>query len=119
LLFAPWTLLGFVTSFRAAFSFLPQDRALRWMAGPLAVNLFASSAFGPGFCYGPRYWVPFLPWLAIATVQGLHRAGLMTRIFTGALIILSLAIAIPGALCYPELFHKTPLQAWRMIWSTQ
>ena len=24
--------------------------------------------FGSGFCYRPRYWVPFLPWLAIATI---------------------------------------------------
>jgi hypothetical protein len=43
----------------------------------------------------------------------------MTRIFAGALIPLSLAIAIPGALRYPELFHKTPLQGWRMLWSMQ
>lgn len=115
LVFAPWTAIGLIASFAAAFSFQPRGRALRRMAGPLAFNLFASSAFAPGFCYGPRYWVPFLPWLAIATVQRLQRAGLAIRVIAAVLILLSMAIAVPGAICYPEVFHKTPLEAWRMI----
>jgi hypothetical protein len=115
LVFAPWTLLGLIESFRASFSFLPRDRMVRRMAAPLAINLIASSGFGPGFCYGPRYWVPFLPWLAVATVQGLQRSGFATRAVTAALIFVSVAIAVPGALCYPELFHRTPLQGWRMF----
>jgi hypothetical protein len=118
LVYAPWTLLGFVESFRASFSFQPRDRVLRRMAGPLAINLIASSGFGPGFCYGPRYWVPFLPWLAVATMQGIQRAGLATRVVTAVLILLSVAIAVPGALCYPELFQRTPLQGWRMFSSS-
>jgi len=118
LVYAPWTLFGFVASFRSFFSPLTVDRALRRMAAPFAINLVVSSAFGPGFCYGPRYWVPFLPWLAIATVQGMRKAGLMTRVVTSILVLTSVAIAVPGALCYPELFQKTPLQAWRMFLSS-
>jgi hypothetical protein len=118
LMYAPWTLLGLVQSLRASFSFRPRDRLLRRMAGPLAINLIASSGFGPGFCYGPRYWVPFLPWLAVATVEGIKRAGFATRVVAAVLILVSMAIAVPGALCYPELFQTTPLQGWRMFSSS-
>jgi len=115
LIFAPWSIVGLVASFAAVFSFLPQNRALRRMAGPLAINLVATTAFAPGFCYGPRYWVPFLPWLALATVLRLQRAGTAIQVVAGILILLSISIAIPGAICYPEIFTKTPLEAWRMI----
>jgi len=117
--FVPWTALGLLSCFRNSFSFSRKDRPLRLMAGPLAINLFATSAFAPGDCYGPRYWIPFLPWLAIASIVGFQRSGFAMRTLAVAAIVLSVTIAIPGALSYPELFNKTPLDAWRLFWSTQ
>lgn len=72
---------------------------------PVLVLLAATNFPDGGVCYGPRYWVPFLPWLALVTVQA-RRA----RLAVAVLAAISLAIAIPGALHYRQLFNATSLQ---------
>jgi hypothetical protein len=113
--FAPWTLFAFVAVVRSLGSFSPDSRLLRYIAVPLALYAVALTAcgFGPGDCYGPRYWVPFLPWLAIATMLAMRTAGRPARIACALLVLVSVAIAVPGALCYPQLFGQSPLAAWR------
>ena len=91
------------------------SRLARTMALPLFVYLIvlSSTGFGAGYCYGPRYWVAFLPWLALATVEAIRRAGRYQRVICGVLIVFAIAVAIPGALRYPQLFRSTLLDAWR------
>lgn len=115
LAFAPWTLFGFAAVARSLGSFSPDSRLLRYIAIPVALYTVALTAcgFGPGDCYGPRYWVPFLPWLAIATMLAMRTAGRPARVTCALLALFSVAIAVPGALRYPQLFAQSPLAGWR------
>jgi cytochrome bd-type quinol oxidase subunit 2 len=85
------------------------------MALPLFLYLIVLSSigFGSGWCYGPRYWVAFLPWLALGTVEAIRRAGRYQRALCAILVLFGVAIAIPGALRYPQLFYKPVFDAWR------
>ena len=85
------------------------SRLARTMAFPLFLYLIVLSSvgFGAGYCYGPRYWVAFLPWLALGTVEAIRRAGRYQRAICAVLVLFAIAIAIPGALRYPQLFRQT------------
>jgi hypothetical protein len=115
LLYAPWTIFGFLACARAFPSLSEDSRLARTMALPLFLFLIVlgSIGFGAGWCYGPRYWVAFLPWLALGTVEAMRRAGRYQRALCAVLVLFGVAIAIPGALRYPQLFHKPVLDAWR------
>jgi len=115
LTFAPWTLFGFAAIAKSFGSFAPDSRPLRYIAVPVALYAIALTecGFGPGGCYGPRYWVAFLPWLAIATMLAMRKAGHPARVVCTLLVLLSVAIAVPGALRYPQLFKRSPLAGWR------
>ena len=115
LLYAPWTIFGFLACARAFPSLSEDSRLARTMALPLFLFLIVlgSIGFGAGWCYGPRYWVAFLPWLALGTVEAMRRAGRYQRALCAVLVLFGVAIAIPGALRYPQLFHKPALDAWR------
>jgi len=117
LTFAPWTVFGFVAIAKSFGSFEPDSRLLRYIAIPVALYAVAlvGCGFGPGYCYGPRYWVPFLPWLAIATMLAMRKASRPARIVCVLLVLLSVAIAVPGALRYPQLFAQSPLIGWRRL----
>jgi len=112
--FVPWALIGLIGSFRASLS-LSSDRLLRYMALPLAFNLVVSSGVPSGYCFGPRYWVPFLPWLAVGTIRSIQQAGIATRLVFVLMVLVSVSIAIPSALCYPKIFDKTPIEVWHMF----
>lgn len=114
LVFAPWTIFG-VFAIAFAFDRFDADCAmLRRMAWPLILYLFvlAITGFGPGYCYGPRYWVPFLPWLAVATAQALLTGGTRGRIACALLILVGMAIAIPAAVQLPSMYSMPPSAAW-------
>jgi hypothetical protein len=115
LLYAPWTIFGFAMCARAFVSQSQELRLARMMALPLFLYLLVVSSigFGVGYAYGPRYWVAFLPWLALATVEAIRRAGKYQRLVCAMLIFFAMAIAIPGALRYPQLFESPVLEAWR------
>jgi hypothetical protein len=115
LLYAPWTIFGFFVCGRAFFSPSKGARLARTMALPLFLYLLAvgSVGFGAGYSYGPRYWVAFMPWLALATVEAMRRMGRYPRALCVVLILCGVAMAIPGALRYPQLFNRPALDAWR------
>ena len=115
LLYAPWTIFGFLACARAFVSTSGGSRLARTMALPLFLYLIVLSSvgFGAGFCYGPRYWVAFMPWLALATVEAIRPAGRYRRAACAVLILFAIAIAVPGALRYPQLFRRPLLDAWR------
>ncbi|MGH7779383.1 MAG: ArnT family glycosyltransferase [Candidatus Binataceae bacterium] len=115
--FAPWTVFAVFPIGIAFDRFDAGSAMLRRMAWPLILFLVLLSItnFGPGYCYGPRYWVPFLPWLAVATVQALRFAGLRGRIVCALLILIGVAIAIPGTLQLPQMYSKPPSAAWQAI----
>ena len=115
LLYAPWTIFGFLGAAVAFFSGSSGSRLARTMALPLFLYLIVLSSVGfdAGYCYGPRYWVAFLPWLALGAVEAIRRAGIYQRTICAVLVLFALAIAIPGALRYPQLFDRSVLDAWR------
>ena len=115
LLYAPWTAFGFLACARAFLSSSRDVRLARTMALPLFLYLLAvgSVGFGAGYSYGPRYWVAFMPWLALGTVEAMRQMGPYSRAVCAVLILCGVAMAIPGALRYPQLFNRPALDAWR------
>ncbi|MGB6552427.1 MAG: hypothetical protein WBE78_02975 [Candidatus Binataceae bacterium] len=114
LVFAPWSIFAVFAIAHAFDRFDPDSAMLRRMAWPMILYLFvlAITGFGPGFCYGPRYWVPFLPWLAVAMVQALRSAGSRGRVACALLIVLGMAIAIPAVVQLPRMESMPPSAGW-------
>ncbi|MHB8381646.1 MAG: hypothetical protein ACYDC3_04805 [Candidatus Binataceae bacterium] len=117
LVFAPWAIFGVFAIAQAFDHFDLHAEMLRRMAWPMILYLFviALTGFGPGYCYGPRYWVPFLPWLAVATVQALRVVGRRGRIACAMLMLLGMAIAIPAVVQLPKMYSMPPSAGWH--WS--
>ncbi len=115
LFYAPWTIFGFVACVRALAPSSAHARLVRTMAIPLFLYLIAVSSIGlgAGYSYGPRYWVAFMPWLALAAVEAMRHAGRYQRAVCALLVLCGVAMAIPGALRYPQLFNRPALDAWR------
>ncbi len=115
LLYAPWAIFGFIAGAVAFFSRSNNSKLLRTIALPLFLYLLvlSSTGFGAGYCYGPRYWVAFMPWLALGTVEAARRAGRYQRAVCALLVLFAISLAIPGALRYPQLFRHSVLDAWR------
>jgi len=115
LLYAPWTVFGFLACGYAFFSPSKEARLARSMALPLFFYLLAVSSvgFGAGYSYGPRYWVAFMPWLALGAVEAMRRMGRYSRALCVVLIVCGVGMAIPGALRYPQLFNRPALETWR------
>ena len=113
--YAPWTIFGFLYG-AAAFLWPTEESSVaRAAVLPIVLYLIVLSfiGFGSGYSYGPRYWIAFLPFLALMTVDGMRRAGNYQRAVCAALVLFAVAVAIPGALRYPQLFQKPALYAWR------
>jgi len=96
--FVPWTMFAF-----AAFLIRWPSNDIRLLAIPVALFLLVLSCIpavwaGPGACYGPRYFVPFLPWMSLATVETARGTRWMPLVV--GLVVISAVIAIPGALRY-------------------
>lgn len=113
--FAPWTVFGVFAIAHAFDHFDAETAMLRRMAMPIVLYLIllVMAGFGPGFCYGPRFWVAFLPWLAVATMQAMRIAKRKGRIACALLIGLAMAIAIPAALRLPQLYSTPAWAAWQ------
>ena len=115
LVFVPWTIFAFIGIGAAFVSDAADSKLLRRMAFPLILYavLLALQGSTPGYSYGPRYWVAFLPWLSVAAVQQIASAGRLQKGAFTVLTLIGVAIAIPGALRYPQLFAQPPSAAWR------
>ncbi len=89
----------------------PEDaldaETLFWGAAPVVA---AAQASDGGYCYGPRYLLPFLPWIALATVASFRAAPRALRVVIVALAAAGVVIALPGALRYRQVFDL-PLAA--------
>ncbi len=111
--FAPWTIFVFLAIPYALRSHTSALRLVRQLVLPLAFYIVLLDTTGPGLCYGPRYWVPFLPWFALATIQILETAQRPVILACAVLVLLSALIAIPGALRYSQMFSTPPWAALR------
>jgi hypothetical protein len=116
-IWAPWTILSLVSIGSAFYSATASTRFLRELSFPIVfyLALVGASNFGPGACYGPRYWVPFLPWMAIAAVDRFRLAGTTWRLAFLVLVTATIPISIVGALRYPQMFSRSPwvLLTWK------
>ncbi len=99
-IFAPWTILA-IAGLR------------RWPGVGCALVLYAA-AIGVTHVYaggvGPRYWVAFMPWLAVLAAKTPDRQTLLV------LCLFSAALAIPCLLRYRELFEQPVTAAWCGLW---
>ena len=117
-LFAPWTIVPFAW---APFALRRSDsdgegrlsvEARRQIVLPslACAAAFGSLGFGPGLCYGPRYFVPLLPLLALLAVDFAFAKGSTWRVLSlAALGLASLAIALSSVPQYHQLFSQPPL----------
>jgi len=110
--FVPWVVCA-PLGLRRTHSASDPSRLTRRMVTPvvLFLVLLAGVSFGPGFCYGPRYWVPLLPWFALAYAIGWSSAGRALRAVFSVLAIAGAVFAISGVLRYPEMFYTAPWSA--------
>ena len=112
LAFAPWAMFAFWAIARTGGRSKTNRDQLAIIFFPVFFYFLQLTLAGltahltPGYCYGPRYWVALLPWLAIAYARlfqgnsGRARWGLASVALAGAVISLS------GALRYPHLFRE-------------
>jgi hypothetical protein len=63
-----------------------------------------TSGLTPGYCYGPRYWVPLLPWMAIAYARLFQGSAAWARWGLASVAVVGAVISLSGALRYPHLF---------------
>ncbi len=113
-IFAPWTIFAIFPLGKAFCSAKASPHFLREMSLPIAMQLaiLTASNFDVGACYGPRYWIPFLPWMAVAAVYTVRSSGWVWRSIFVAAAMVSLAISIAGALRYPQMFSLSPWFLW-------
>lgn len=113
-IWAPWTIFAIFPIGQAFCSAKRCPRFLHEMSLPMAMQLvvLTASNFGPGTCYGPRYWVPFLPWMAVAAVHVVRSTGWGWKLIFLLLAIASIAISIAGALRYPQMLSLSPWFLW-------
>ncbi len=114
LVWAPWTIFA-VFPIGAAFCSLEgRPEFLREMSLPMAMQLalLTASNFEVGTCLGPRYWVPFLPWMAVAAAYTVRSVGWSWKVVFVALAIVSVMISIVAALRYPQMFSLSPWFLW-------
>ena len=106
--FVPWTLFA-LFGLRAAFR-EPLVRDLLFGMAPVVLLTFAGDFGGGGACYGPRYFVPFLPWLALVAVAAARQATRWQAGVLGALAGISVVISAAGALRYRAMFDQPVAQ---------
>jgi len=107
--FAPWTVFAFAAGIEAL---RPASRNRSGFQRQVAVPalmflaLLGLTAAGPAYSYGPRYWIPFLPWFAVSSVEALRDTRATPRIVFAVLVLTAMVVAIPGALRYPQLYSR-------------
>jgi len=82
LMFIPWSIAVFVFLALSFFLRKPEIRPVTGVLRMLAAGIAPVAAvymilpYTGQYCYGPRYWIPFVPWLALALILGLKMLGL-------------------------------------------
>ncbi len=112
ILFVPWTAIALAWGVAALF---PQSgggepgaasaAARRQIVLPVVgcTAVFAALAFGPGFCYGPRYYVPLFPLLAILAADFLAAHPVRWR--QAAIVVLGIAGLVIAVSSAPQ-YHR-------------
>jgi len=121
LVFVPWLVLTALAMGRDALRERPEAPWLQ-IAIPSALHLGILSLYGAvgASCYGPRYWIPFLPWFALAAAADLRRRGLGFRAAFVAAALFAAATSLASALQYESVWDEEPWHALvRMVaaWS--
>jgi hypothetical protein len=128
-LFIPWSVAVFCFLLLSVFSHKTNAQKATNGADPtrvlrvLAAGVFPVAAvymilpYTGQFCYGPRYWVPFVPWLALGLILGLtgykgrqYYWGI--RLAVLILVGLSAIISVTSVVMPPsQVWHQQPLRA--------
>jgi len=121
LLFVPWLLILMV----GGVAFLLNNLKIGpeatifvrqvWISSLLFFLLISAYIYLGGSCYGPRFWVPFLPLFAVATILFVVQAGKFIQWLAWGLGILSVFIAIPGAIFYRNVWDQGPFAGLRIL----
>jgi hypothetical protein len=116
--FVPWALMALVALVRALTNRRdPPDHLLRQIGLAIlpCALLFAVHGHQGETCYGCRYWVPLLPWLAVAATR-LAGQGRWPRPLTLALTELGMLFALSAALLGTKgIWDASPLAAVRLL----
>ena len=104
--FAPWALISLAGAARGLSARPPP--LLRETGLPIVANLVLLSSNGwfGEWCYGPRYWVAYLPLLALAAAGFAAAHGALLRSLLVALALAGALFAVSGALEYRYVFHQ-------------
>jgi hypothetical protein len=111
--YAPWALLAFWAIARERARPDARRDLLARMFFPvlfyflmLTLLGLAFQGFTPGYSYGPRYWVPLLPWLALAFAHFFQHSAAWARWGLATVVVAGVVISLSGALRYPHLFEQ-------------
>ncbi|HKF59569.1 MAG TPA: hypothetical protein VKJ45_29280 [Blastocatellia bacterium] len=127
LLFIPWSVVAFSFMFLSLFSLRTAPPEKTRILKVLAAGTFPVAAvymilpYAGQFCYGPRYWVPYVPWLALALILGLRicegrRYYHYIRSSAIVLVVVTGVMSLTSALMPPsEVWHQLPLHALNTI----
>lgn len=126
LLFLPWSLAAFCFLLLAFLHRNPnapdQQMVLKMVAGgilPVAA-VYMILPYTGQFCYGPRYWVPYVPWLALAFGIGVKQywgiIPTLVRLLLMVLIYISVVFAIMAAILPPDdIWHHTSYYPLKLL----
>jgi hypothetical protein len=121
LVFVPWAALGLVAAVKGTVTPVAPGaapapgRAL----GPAVLGyllLLALRADDAGDGWGPRYWVAWLPWLALLAVDLAARGGRWRRVLLAVLVAWAIPVSLAGAFRYPSVWMRTPWETVRTQW---
>ena len=111
--YAPWAVFAFWAVGKARIRPRPGCHLLAQISYPLFLYLLTLSLIGllsrgftPGYSYGPRYWVPLMPFLAIAFADAFAASAKWTRWCMATVALAGAVISLSGALRYPHLFEQ-------------
>ena len=125
--FVPWSIAAF---WFLIHSFFIRDLNVATPLRVIAIGILPAAVVfmmifnTGGDCYGPRYWVPFLPWLSIALVIGARHLSrirpLLTRPVLIILVALSAVVSVTGAILSHSVvpfWNKPPWYASRTLFN--
>lgn len=112
--FVPWAVLALASGTTRAVRQSPtahvglRNDALNDMVIPLwlCIATFGLVAWGPGYCYGPRYWVPLLPFLSMLAADAVITPACWRKSIYAYLAAWSALVAIIGVSQYHLLFSQ-------------
>jgi hypothetical protein len=107
--FAPWVAVALAGFLRPG-AWSGRGGLVPKLAIPFTLHWLVLSLYGAlgGVAYGPRYWVPFLPWLAVAAVWTARGSTPPVRWLLFALGLAGAVLSVPAALQYPEVWDLPP-----------